>query len=125
MDVAQVEWVSFFAEFCAAGVSYLAGLLGGLWNQLVTLQAMYPQLLSMQTFFSVLGWGLAVWKWWEGREANLFRRFEEMIERNEAQLVKACSSLVDVMNRPGPGLLIQAPLFTVKPLRLVLERRQW
>ena len=48
-----------------------------------------------------------------------------MIERQEARLVRACSDLLDVMNRPGPGLLIRLPLFVEKSLRLVLARRRW
>jgi hypothetical protein len=63
------------------------------------------------TLDGLLGWGLGVWKWWESRESNLFRRFEEMMERQEARLVKACSDPLDIMRRPGPGLLIGTPLF--------------
>jgi len=75
--------------------------------------------------FGLIGTTIAVWKWWEAREANLFRRFEEMIARNEAQLVKARNDLLDVMIRPGPGLLIRPPLFIDGDLRRVLARRNW
>src|SRR5262245_7557145 len=103
----------------------MIGLGGRLWRWLAALQAEYPHLLSTQTLFGLVGSGVGVWKWWEGREVNLFRRFERMIERQEALLVRACSDLLDVMYRPGPGLLIRAPLFVEKALRLVLACRKW
>jgi hypothetical protein len=56
---------------------------------------------------------------------SLFKRFEKMIERNEAQLVKARSDLLDVINRPGPGLLFQPPIFIEKPLKRVLACHKW
>ena len=42
----------------------------------------------------------------------------------EAQLVKTRSDLLDLLSRPGPGLLIRAPLFTEKALRYVLARHR-
>lgn len=95
------------------------------WDTLVELQLRYPQLFSPQTLFGLAGTTIAIWKWWEAREANLFQKFEAMIERDEARLVKARNDLLDVMARPGPGLRIRTPLFTEKALRLVLMRRRW
>jgi hypothetical protein len=95
------------------------------WKYLVELQSEHPQLLSPQTLFGLIGSGVGVWKYWEGsRKVYLFRRFERMIEGIETQLVKARSDLLDAMNRPGPGLLIQPPVFVEKQLRLVLARRK-
>ena len=125
MEVSGIEWIVRALDFFTWIVGLAGAALGSLWGQLVALQAQYPQLLSMQTLFGLVGSGVGVWKWWEGREANLFRRFESMIERQEARLVKACSDLLDVMNRPGPGLLIRLPLFVEKSLRRVLARRKW
>jgi hypothetical protein len=48
-----------------------------------------------------------------------------MIERNEAELVKARDDLLDVMIRPGPGKLIRPPLFAEPDLRRALARRGW
>ena len=48
-----------------------------------------------------------------------------MIERQEAQLIKARTDILDVMNRPGPGLLIKVPIFAERPLRSILARRRW
>jgi hypothetical protein len=125
MDSIGTEWIDrvwivvFWA--IAAAMSAVAALS----DWLVELQSRYPQLLSPQTLFGLVGTGLAVWRWWEGREANLYRRFERMIERDEAELVKARSDLLDVVNRPGPGLLIRPPVFAERPLRQVLSRRKW
>ena len=121
MDVWGIEWIVGASDFWI----WIIGLGGSLWRWLAALQAEYPHLLSTQTLFGLVGSGVGVWKWWEGREVNLFRRFERMIERQEALLVRACSDLLDVMYRPGPGLLIRAPLFVEKALRLVLARRKW
>jgi hypothetical protein len=60
------------------------------------------------------GWASAIWKYWEGREENLFRKFERMIEGLEAQLVKARTDVLDVITRPGPGLLIRPPIFAAR-----------
>ena len=113
-------WDALRPYFDALGL-----VLSRLWNLLGELQARYPQLFSPQTLFGLIGTTIAIWKWWEAREANLFRRFEEMIARNEAQLVKARNDLLDVMTRPGPGARIRPPLFAEKALRLVLMRRRW
>jgi hypothetical protein len=83
------------------------------------------QLLTLQNMISLVTAGFAVWKWWEAREANLYLRFERMISRYEHQLVGARSDLLDVMIRPGPGILIRTPLFLTWKLRAVLHRRRW
>ena len=82
-------------------------------------------LFTIQNLATVVTTCIAIWKWWEAREANLFLRFERMISRYEHQLVRARSDLLDVMNRPGPGVLIRTPLFMSPRLRAVLQRRKW
>src|SRR5262245_42674409 len=107
----SIEW----ADGALGFISWILGVVGaavvGLWRRVVELRSRYPELLSLQTLFGLIGTGLGVWKWWESREARLFGHFERMIEGQEARLVKARSDLVDVMVRPGPGLLIRPPLF--------------
>ena len=120
---------SAWADGALGFVSWIIGLLStaliGVVRRFLELRAKYPELLSPQTLFGLIGTGLGIWKWWESREARLFRHFERMIEGHEAQLVKARSDLVDIMMRPGPGLLIRPPLFAEKALRLILARRKW
>jgi hypothetical protein len=116
------------AEFWDALRPYWDMLWMGLvlfWGALVELQKSNPQLFSLQSLFGLIGTTVAIWKWWEAREKNLFQKFEAMIERDEARLVKARNDLLDVMARPGPGLRIRPPLFAEKALRLVLMRRRW
>ncbi|MBX9588197.1 MAG: hypothetical protein K2X43_02760 [Hyphomonadaceae bacterium] len=125
MDVSGIEWADRISEFVSWLIAIVDTTLAKFWGRLGELQARHPQLLSPQTFFGLLASGLAIWKWWEAREANLFKHFEAMIERNEAQLIKARSDLLDVMNRPGPGLLMRLPIFIEKALRLALTRRKW
>lgn len=120
-----IDWLLWLEELLKNAAVFGRDWLIGLWNVLVELQARYPQLLSPQTLFGVLGSGIGVWRWWEGREKNLYRRFEAMIARQETRLVKAGSDLVDLINRPGPGLLVRVPAFAEKPLRKVLARRGW
>ncbi len=125
MELTGIEWVDRVFEFFPWLASLAWQVLARCWELLVRLQARYPDVLSPQTLFGLFGVVFAIWKWWEGREARLFRRFERMIERQEAQLVKARSDVLDVMNRPGPGLLIRVPIFAEKPLRSILARRRW
>jgi hypothetical protein len=125
MAPSDFGWTSDIGESFRPFVDALWVFLLRLSDWLSDLQARYPQLLSPQTLFGLVGTTLAIWKWWEAREANLFRKFEEMIARNEAQLVKARNDLLDVMLRPGPGMRIRPPLFAEKALRLVLMRRKW
>jgi hypothetical protein len=125
MEVTGIDWVDYAFETLRWLIIVVGAGLVGVWRQLVELQAQYPELLSIQTLFGLVGTTLGVWRWWEGREVNLFRRFESMIERQEARLVKARSDLVDVINRPGPGLVIRAPVFAEKSVRSILARRRW
>lgn len=125
MDPGGIEWVSRVSEFLAALIYGVGAILARLGEWLSALQGRYPQLFSPQTLFGLIGTTIAAWKWWEAREANLFRKFEEMIARNEAQLLKARNDLLDVMTRPGPGARIRPPLFVEKTLRRVLMRRRW
>jgi hypothetical protein len=125
MEFIGVEWADSARGYFVWIIDHAGTTLDSHWRRLVELPSHYPQLLSPQTLFGLVGLVLGLWKWWEGREANLFKRFESMIERNEAQLVKARSDVLDLLNRPGPGLLIRAPMFTEKPLRIILARRKW
>jgi hypothetical protein len=125
MDLSGIEWAARVSEVLDSLLSFVGAALNWLGKLMSELQARYPQLFSPQTLFGLIGSTIAIWKWWESREANLFRRFEEMIARNEAQLVKAHNDLLDVMMRPGPGVRIRPPLFVEKTLRLVLMRRRW
>jgi hypothetical protein len=120
-----VAWADGALAFASwmIGLAWSAGV--GVWLWLAELQARYPQILNPQNVFGLLGFVFAIWKWWESREARLFRRFESMIERQEAQLVKARSDLLDAINRPGPGLLIRPPIFAEKAVQRVLSRRRW
>lgn len=95
------------------------------WDVLKDLQKSNPEILSLQTLIGLAGTAFAIFKWWEAREKNLFQKFEEMIARNEAQLVKARNDLLEVMIRPGPGVVIRQPLFIGEHLRWVLARRKW
>ena len=109
--VESLDWVSVFSAWL---ISLAGAALRNFW-----------QLFTIQSLATVVTTVIAIWKWWEAREANLFLRFERMISRYEHQLVRARSDLLDVMNRPGPGVLIRTPLFMTPRLRAVLQRRKW
>ena len=108
------ESVGWFSVFLGWIIDQVQGAMGKLW-----------QLLTIQNLATMVGTGFGIWKTWEAREANLYLRFERMISRYEHQLVKARSDLLDVMNRPGPGVLIRTPLFMTWKLRAVLQRHKW
>lgn len=78
MEASGIEWIARALDLFSWITGLAAAALDGLWRRLVEIQAQYPQLLSTQTLFGLVGSGVGVWKWWEGREANLFRRFESM-----------------------------------------------
>ena len=125
MEVSEFAWLDRAFELFSWIVAVASSASIALWRRCIELQAKYPQLLSLQTVFGLTGTTLGIWKWWESREVNLFKRFESMIEGQEVQLIKARSDLLDVLNRPGPGLLIRPPIFTERALRQVLARRRW
>ena len=110
------RWGVFHGRGQSAGwiVELARAAFGNLW-----------QLFTIQNLATLVSTGIAIWKWWEAREANLFLRFERMISRYEHQLLMARSDLLDVMTRPGPGVLIRTPLFMTWKLRAVLQRRKW
>ena len=93
--VEVVGWVSGFS-------SWIIGLASAAFRD-------FWQLFTIQNLATLLSTGFAIWKWWEAREVNLFLRFERMISRYEHQLVRVRSDLLDVINRPGPGVLIRTP----------------
>ena len=125
MEVGASAWADSALGFVSWIIGLVVAALMGVVRRLLELRARYPELLSPQTLFGLIGTGIGIWRWWESREARLFRQFERMIEGQEARLVKARSDLIDVMIRPGPGLLIRPPLFAEKALRLILARRKW
>jgi hypothetical protein len=122
MDFVGVDWLERISNVSLIVDAFWSGL-ASLWKWLFELPTRYPQL--MNALFGLGGWALAIWKYWEGREVNLFRKFERMIEGLEAQLIKARTDVLDVITRPGPGLLIRPPIFAEKPLREVLARHKW
>ena len=125
MEFGGIAWADGALGFVSWMIGIAGAVLAGAWRRLVELQSRYPQLLNVQVLFGVVGTGVGIWKWWETREARLFRHFERMIEGHEAQLVKARSDLLDILIRPGPGLLIRPPIFAERALRLILARRNW
>jgi hypothetical protein len=125
MEIIGIAWVESGLGLFSWLASLIWQALADCWELLVRLHGRYPEVLSPQNLFGLLGFVFAIWKWWEAREARLFRRFERMIERQEAELIKARSNILDIMNRPGPGLLISVPLFAEPPLRSILARRRW
>lgn len=125
MEFAGIASADDALSFVSGTLGFAGAALVGVWRRLVDLQSRYPHLLNPQNLFGLIGFVFAIWKWWESREARLFRRFESMIERQEAQLVKARLDLLDTINRPGPGLLIKAPVFAEKAVQRVLSRRGW
>lgn len=125
MEPSEFGWIIWLQEVLPSFLEIFWSWLIQLGQALTELQTRYPLLLSPQTLIGLFGAGFAVWRWWEAREANLFRKFEEMIERNESELVKARDGLADVMLRPGPGVRIRPPLFVSSDLHHALSRRGW
>ena len=106
-------------------VGWFSSFLTWFIDQFVQAIRSLSQLVTVQNVATLVSVGIAIWKWWEAREANLYLRFERMISKYEHQLLRARSDLLDVMSRPGPGVLIRTPMFLTWKLRAVLKRHRW
>lgn len=125
MDQVDIGWITHAWEIFGSFFFSLRRFASWLWDYLNALQAAHPSIISPQTGAALVTGTIAIRNWWEGRERRLFRRFEAMIARNEADLLRSRDDLLDVITRPGPGVRIRPPLFITGSLRRVLRRRRW
>ena len=68
---------------------------------------------------------MAFLRWWDGREAVLYRRAIRRLGERGNQIRVACKHALDLILRPSPGEMPTQPLFVAPPLRDVLARDGW
>ena len=73
----------------------------------------------------IFGAAMAFWRWWDGREAVLYRRANRRLGERGNQIRVACKHALDLILRPSPGEMPTQPLFVAPPLRDVLARDGW
>lgn len=79
----------------------------------------------LQAIASLAAVSFGIYKWWWNRESMLMRRMTAVIKERDWRLQDARGDLVRIMSTPGPGKKVTVPLFTVRKLRRVLQRRNW
>jgi hypothetical protein len=73
----------------------------------------------------IFGAAMAFWRWWDGREAVLYRRVNRRLEERGAEVSAACKHALDLILRPGPGVKPTQPLFVAAGLRELFSRDTW
>jgi tetratricopeptide (TPR) repeat protein len=73
----------------------------------------------------IFGAAMAFLRWWDGREAVLYRRANRRLGERGNQVRTACKHALDLILRPSPGEMPTQPLFVAPPLRDVLARDGW
>ena len=68
---------------------------------------------------------MAFWRWWDGREAVLYRRANRRLGERGNQIREACRHTLGLILRPSPGEMPTQPLFVAPQLRDVLARDGW
>jgi len=87
------------------------------------IDALRPHLHSLIALGSL---SFAIWKWWRYREAALFRRLKEFVEKEVVNLRTGRTDLLDIICRPSPGQVVAAvPLFSEPRLQTVFFKRHW
>src|SRR5262245_29247149 len=79
----------------------------------------------LQSLIALGSSSFAVWKWWRYREAALFRRLKERVEKEVVDLRVGRADLLDIICRPSPGQVATVPLFAEDRLRTVFFKRHW
>jgi hypothetical protein len=73
----------------------------------------------------IFGAAMAFWRWWDGREAVVYRRANRRLGERGNQVRVACKHALALLLRPSPGEMPRQPLFVARPLRDVLARDGW
>ena len=78
-----------------------------------------------QTIVGVCGLVFGAWRWWAYREQILHERLARYLSDSDARLKDGHSQVLAAIQRPGPGISFQEPLFVDQELRSVLRERRW
>ncbi|NWG72696.1 MAG: hypothetical protein HXY23_13980 [Parvularculaceae bacterium] len=82
--------------------------------------------MHFEKLIGLAGFSFGVWRWWHHRERVLHKRLQEYLAEQDRRLHRARSYVLEAIFRPGRKRQVFAdPLFSVRPLRLLLRRRGW
>ncbi len=79
----------------------------------------------VQAIVGLLGFSFGVWKWWRFHDRVLHKRLREYLGQQDRRLTDARSYIVEALHKPGAERKFVEPLFSIRPLRRVLRRRNW
>ncbi len=79
----------------------------------------------VQAIIGLLGFSFGVWKWWRFHDRVLHKRLREYLGQQDRRLTEARSYTVEALHRPGVERKFAEPLFSIRPLRGVLRRKNW
>lgn len=111
-------------------VCYLLGLLASHGVELSSFGKLIPWLGEFithhaQAIIGLLGFSFGVWKWWRFHDRVLHKRLRAYLRLQDERLGDARRYIADALHRPGAERRFAEPLFTVRPLRKVLSRKNW
>lgn len=78
-----------------------------------------------QAIIGLLGFSFGIWKWWRFHDSVLHKRLREYLNLHDRHLADARTYVVEALHKPGEDRRFAEPIFSVKPLRKVLRRRNW
>src|SRR5262249_1254972 len=70
----------------------------------------------------IFGGAMAIWRWWDGREAVLYRRVNRRLQERGQEVSAACRHTLELILRPSPGTRPRQPLFIAPTLRQLFGR---
>jgi hypothetical protein len=73
----------------------------------------------------VFGAAMAIWRWWDGREAVLYQRVNRRLQERGLEISAACRHSLELILRPSPGARPKQPLFIAPTLRYLFIRETW
>jgi hypothetical protein len=81
-----------------------------------------PHLTWISGLFGIV---MAAWRWWDKREAVIWRRVEKLLEDEGKYLQDSCTYSLASILYPSPRTQPQQSVFAVNSLRSVFSRQWW
>jgi hypothetical protein len=108
----------------------MAGADGPVFSLLKSVLNRYAEFINLarehfQNLLGLAGLSFGVWRWWRYREAALFRRLDEYLDREQSRLRHARAELFESVLRPSVGRMVDAPFMSMPPLERALRAWGW
>jgi hypothetical protein len=79
----------------------------------------------LQWIGPLFGIAMAAWRWWDRREAVVWRRAMRLLGDQGRYVQDCCRRSLAAILYPGPATPVQRPAFAVPALRQIFARRWW